>query len=65
MFFSIGRNCLPEPKLGEYVVHIIDNPQKKNKKARTCSVTRVRNEVPFERERERERERELFSFLTH
>ena len=24
MFFSIGRNCLPEAKLGEYVVHIID-----------------------------------------
>ena len=24
MFFSIGRNCLPEAKLREYVVHIID-----------------------------------------
>ena len=30
MFFSIRRNCLAEAKLGEYVVHIIDNsPQKK------------------------------------
>ena len=24
--FLIGRNCLPEAKLGEYLVHIIDNP---------------------------------------
>ena len=29
MFFSIGRNCFPKAKLGEYVVHIIDNTQKK------------------------------------
>ena len=29
IFVSIGRNFLPEAKLGEYVVHIIDNPQKK------------------------------------
>ena len=28
MLFSIGRNCLPEAKLGEYVVHMIDNPPK-------------------------------------
>ena len=28
--YSIGRNCLPEAKLGEYIVDIIDNPQKKN-----------------------------------
>ena len=32
MFFSIGRHCLREAKLGEYVVHIIDNPPKKKKK---------------------------------
>ena len=31
MFFSIGRNCLPEAKLGEYLVYIIDNPQEKIK----------------------------------
>ena len=31
MFFSIGRNWLPKAKLREYVVHIIDNPQKKIK----------------------------------
>ena len=29
MFVSIARNCLAEAKLGEYVVHIIDNPPKK------------------------------------
>ena len=29
MFFSIGINCLPEAQLGEYVVHIIDNPHEK------------------------------------
>ena len=32
IFFSIGRNCLPEAKLREYVVHMIDNPLKKIKK---------------------------------
>ena len=32
MFFSIGRSCLLEAKLGEYVVYIIDNPPKKKKK---------------------------------
>ena len=31
MFFSIGRRCLPEAELGEYVVHIIDDPPKNNK----------------------------------
>ena len=31
MFFSIGRNCLPEAKLRGYAVHIIDNPPKKIK----------------------------------
>ena len=31
MFFSIGRNCLREAKLEEYVVHIIDDPPKKKK----------------------------------
>ena len=31
VFFLIGRNCLPEAKLGEYIVHIIDNPSKKIK----------------------------------
>ena len=36
-------------------------PKKKlKKKARTCSVTGVRNKVPFVRERERERERIIF-----
>ena len=29
MFFSMGRNCLLEAKLEEYIVHVIDNPQKK------------------------------------
>ena len=31
MIFSIQRNCLPEAKLEEYVVHIIENPPKKIK----------------------------------
>ena len=29
IIFLIGRNCLLEAKLGEYEVHIIDNPPKK------------------------------------
>ena len=40
----------------EYISYAMTLDYKK--KTRTCSVTRVRNEVPFVRERE------LFSFLT-